>query len=399
MSRARSVTGLSSISDPIRLGVIGLGRAFALSARAIDAHPGIKLVAAAAPRAESRDAFTTVFDGNAYDDVERMVSDSAVEAVYITTPHHLHLQHALAAIDAGKHVLVEKPMTVTLDDAERMISAADEAGVWLLVGPSHSFDGPVALAARLIADGAIGRVRMIHALYATDFLYRPRRDDELSTDLGGGVVFSQAIHQVDVVRRLAGKPAIRVSARTGGAWDPSRPTEGAYAMLIDFEDDVFASLTYSGYAHFDGDRLMNNISELGCAKPDDHVSARESLHNIADESAAKRRRGFTCLEDCPDPVTHEHFGQVLVFGEHGDLRLMPNGAELTGDSTRTFLDAPFTTSRAEVFDALYSAIRDGKKPLQDGRYGRASLEVCHALLASEARREPVALHYQTGTQP
>jgi len=392
------VTGLSSISEPVGLGVIGLGRAFALSARAIHAHPGVKLVAAAAPRAESRDAFSAVFDGNAYDDVERMVSDSAVEAVYVTTPHHMHLQHALAAIAAGKHVLVEKPMTVTLEDADRMIGAADEAGVWLLVGPSHSFDGPVALAAGMIAEGAIGRVHMIHALYATDFLYRPRRGDELSTDLGGGVIFSQAIHQVDLVRRLAGKPAIRVTARTGGAWDPSRPTEGAYTTLIDFEDDVFASLTYSGYAHFDGDRLMDNISELGCRKPDTHVSARDSLRTISDESAAKRQRGFTRLEDCPDPVTHEHFGQVLVFGERGDLRLTAGGVELSSDSTRSFFAAPFSTSRAEVFDALRSAIRDGEKPLQDGRYGRASLEICHALLDSEARRESVALHYQTGAR-
>jgi phthalate 4,5-cis-dihydrodiol dehydrogenase len=250
----------------------------------------------------------------------------------------------------------------------------------------------------MIAEGAIGRVRMIHALYATDFLYRPRRGDELSTDQGGGAIFSQAIHQIDLVRRLAGKPATRVTARTGGAWDPSRPTEGAYSALIDFEDDVFASLTYSGYAHFDGDRLMDNISELGCSKPDTHVSARESLKHISDENAAKRQRGFTRLEDCPDPVTHEHFGQVLVFGEHGDLRLTPRGVELSDDSARGFHAAPFTTSRAEVFDALYSAIRGGETPLQDGRYGRASLEICHALLESEARRESVALPYPTGVQ-
>ena len=378
--------------------MVGLGRAFALSARAIHAHPGIQLVAAAAPRAESRDAFSKVFDGNAYADVERMVCDSAVEAVYITTPHHLHLQHALAAIRAGKHVLVEKPMTVTLEDANRMVAAADEAGLCLIVGPSHSFDGPVALAASMIADGEIGRVRMIQALYATDFLYRPRRSDELDTDLGGGAIFSQAIHQVDLVRRLAGRPAIRVTARTGGAWDPARPTEGAYSMLIDFEDDIFASLTYSGYAHFDGDRLMDNISELGCSKPESHVSARQTLKTITDESAAKRQRGFTRLEDCPDPVTHEHFGQVTVFGEHGDLRLTPRGVELSGDTTRTFVAAAFRTSRAEVFDALHCAIRGGEQPLQDGRYGRASLEVCHALLQSEARREPVTLNYQTGTQ-
>ena len=107
-------------------------------------------------------------------------------------------------------------------------------------------------------------------------------------------------------------------------------------MLIDFEDGVFASLTYSGYAHFDADRLMENISELGCAKPDSHTATRQKLKTVSDESAAKRLRGFTRLEDCPDPVTHEHFGQVLVFGDQGDLRLTPSGVECSGDNSRTF---------------------------------------------------------------
>lgn len=390
------MTDLYSISDPVRLGIIGLGRAFALSARAIHAHPGVVAVAAAAPREESRVAFSQSFAGNTYASPEALVADPDVEAVYITTPHHMHLAHALTAIEAGKHVLVEKPMTISLDDATRMINAAEEKAVQLVVGPSHSFDAPVALASTLIGEGKIGRVRMVNALYTTDFLYRPRRGDELSTNQGGGVIFSQAVHQVDVLRRLVGKAALAVTARTGGAWDPARPTEGAYSVLIDFEDNVFASLSYSGYAHYDGDRLMDNISELGCRKTNAHQSVRESLNDITDETIAKQNRGFTRLEDCPDPVTHEHFGQVFVFGDRGDLRLTAGGVEVTDDNDRTFIEAPFQTSRAEVFDTLYLAIRDNKPPLQNGRYGRASLEVCHAILESEAKRKTVGLQYQTG---
>ena len=73
---------------------------------------------------------------------------------------------------------------------------------------------------------------MINAQYYTDFLYRPRRPEELVTAQGGGVVFSQGAHQVDIVRLLGGGRVASVRALTG-AWDPARPTEGAYSALLD----------------------------------------------------------------------------------------------------------------------------------------------------------------------
>ena len=386
---------MSSISNPIRLGVVGLGRAFALSAPAIHAHPGIDLVAAAEPNPQHRKAFTQTFQGTTYSDISAMLAQADIEAVYISTPHGMHKEHALAAIRAGKHVLVEKPMTIAIEDASVLIEAAEQAQVTLVVGPSHSFDGPVALAEQLIKNDAIGRVKMIHAFYATDFLYRPRTTAELSTDQGGGVVFSQAVHQVDLVRRLAGKTAKQVTARTGGSWDPKRPTEGAYSMLIDFDDQLFASLTYSGYAHFDGDRLMGNISELGTAKsPDAGETARQKLASVESETNFKASRGFASLDSCPNAKTHEHFGQVFVFGEQGDLKLTPDGVEVYNATGCLFHEAPFRTSRAEVFDALYTAIRDQKQPLQNGHWGRASLEICHALLSSAETNSTISLAYQ-----
>ncbi|RCW92849.1 4,5-dihydroxyphthalate dehydrogenase [Marinomonas foliarum] len=390
------MTTLSSISNPIRIGVAGLGRAFALSATAIHAHPGVILVAGAEPNSEHRRSFEKTFDAKTYTDVSNLVTDPDVEVVYVSTPHGLHKEHALAAINAGKSVLIEKPMTVSLEDASSLIEAAKKAGVQIIVGPSHSFDGPVKLAEALIAKGKIGRVRMIHALYATDFLYRPRTASELSTDLGGGVVFSQAVHQVDLVRRLAGVPAQRVTARTGGVWDADRPTEGAYSMLIDFNEGIFASLTYSGYAHFDGDRLMENTTELGISKSDEFKSARKILESVQNESEFKSSRGFSSLETCPQAQTHEHFGQVFVFGDRGDLRLTPNGVEITDANGPEFYPAPFRTSRAEVFDTLYAALREQTPPLQNGKWGRASLEICHALLTSSETGDTVTLNYQEG---
>ena len=105
----------------------------------------------------------------------------------------------------GKHLLVEKPMALTLADCAAMTHAAQAAGVALVVGHSHSFDAPVARTRELIAERPFGRLRMIHALNYTDWLYRPRRPEELGD--GGGVLFNQAPHQVDVVRLLAGGEA------------------------------------------------------------------------------------------------------------------------------------------------------------------------------------------------
>jgi phthalate 4,5-cis-dihydrodiol dehydrogenase len=213
------------------IGVAGLGRAFSLMAPTFSADKRVTLVAAADPRAEARQQFAAEFKGRAYATVEELCADADVDVVYIATPHQLHAEQARLAFTAGKHVLVEKPMALTLDECRAMIDAAQVAKKYLIVGHSHSFDAPVALARKLIASGEFGRLRMITALNFTDFLYRPRRPEELDTARGGGAVYNQAAHHVDIVRLLGGGRLKSVRAQTG-AWDPARPTEGAYSAHL-----------------------------------------------------------------------------------------------------------------------------------------------------------------------
>src|SRR5205085_24748 len=162
--------------------------------------------------------------------------------VYIASPHRFHVDHVKLAAQHRKHILLEKPMALSLQDGREMIEAAKQANIKLLVGHSHSYDLPYLRTREMIRSGGYGPVRMINALNFTDFLYRPRRPEELDTKAGGGVVFSQAAHQVDIVRLLSGSKATSVRAFTGN-WDASRPTEGAYNAQISFEDGSFASLT------------------------------------------------------------------------------------------------------------------------------------------------------------
>ena len=148
--------------------------------------------------------FARDFGGPAYAEIDALCANPAVEVIYLATPHELHARHAQLAFAHGKHVLVEKPMAITLAECTAMIDAAARAQRCLIVGHSHSFNRPIARARELIASGTLGAVRMISAMYATDFIYRPRRPEELRTEEGGGVIFSQAAHQIDVVRLLGG---------------------------------------------------------------------------------------------------------------------------------------------------------------------------------------------------
>jgi len=389
-------------SDPVRVGVAGLGRGFVLSLPSFRADPRIKLVAAAAPRPESREAFIGEFGGKSYDSVEALCRDPAVEAVYVATPHQVHRDHVLAAARAGKHILVDKPLAVSVADGQAMVAEAKAAGVHLLVGPSHSFDPPVALARAIIESGEFGKLRFIQAFNYTDFLYRPRRPEELRTEEGGGVLFSQAIHQIDIVRLLGGGLATQVFAMTG-AWDPARPTEGAASSLLKFASGVFASLTYSGYAHFDSDEWMGGIGELGRRKdPADYGGARRALADMTsdDETALKRTRTYGGSVAPGAPEAHEHFGPVIAVCDRADLRLTPYGVDVYGDTEISFRSAPVSdVPRKPMIDALVNAVRHDRAPVQTGDWGLASLEVCHAILASARSGNPVRLVHQVTTRP
>ena len=375
-----------SICDPIGLGVAGLGRGFMLTLPSLRHDPHVRLVACAAPRQASRDAFCAEFGGTAYAEVAQMCADPQLEAVYIATPHQMHRAHAEAAAAAGKHILVDKPLAISQADADAIVHAANQAGVHLITGPSHSFDQPVEAALRLLDSGQFGQVRMIHATNYTDFLYRPRRPEELDTNQGGGVIFSQAIHQIDVVRALMGQPALRVAAMTG-AWDRTRPTEGAYSCLISFAGGGFASLTYSGYAHYDSDAAQGWVGELGHPKdPQAYGKARRALAAVAspaEEAALKGARTYGAVE-APAPAPYaEHFGPVIISCDRADLRLTPEGIEIWGDTQRSFQPTPpDPTPRSPVLRALYAEVRQGQAPLQAGQWGADSLKLCHAILKS-----------------
>jgi len=396
----------------LRIGVAGLGRAFTLMLPTLAADPRVELCAAADPRAEATRQFAADFRAPTYPSVEALCADPGVDVIYVATPHRDHAAHAILATAHGKHVLVEKPMAFTLEECGRMIDAAERAGVFLIVGHSHSFDRPILRARELIASGDFGALRMINAQYYTDFLYRPRRQDELDTTLGGGVLYSQCAHQVDIVRLLGGGLVQSVRAHAG-AWDAARPTEGAYAALLTFGDGTFASLVYSGYAHFDGDEFCGGIGELGRPKAaDSYGAARRNLGRYANAEAESAQKnagnygGTAYAGSLPGGAAgsatgeapwHQHFGSVIASCEHADLRPLPTGVMIYGDAVARLdpLGKP-RVPRAEVIDELHDAVVHGRRPLHDGRWARATLEVCLAIQQSARGEREIAPCLQTG---
>src|SRR5579859_1895399 len=113
------------MDEPLKLGVIGLGRAFTLMLPTFASDPRIAMVAASDPRAEACQRFTEEFGAAAYADAQALCADPRVQAVYVASPHRLHVDHVKLAAMLGKHVLVEKPMALTVDDCREMIEAAN----------------------------------------------------------------------------------------------------------------------------------------------------------------------------------------------------------------------------------------------------------------------------------
>ena len=357
----------------------------------------------AAPTSLIRGSFKKDFGVPSHESVEALCARPDVQAVYIASPHQFHAEHVSIAASHGKHVLVEKPMALTLEECTHMLDASRRAMVHLVVGHSHSFNTPIRHTRQLINSGIFGAVKMITALNFTDFLYRPRRPEELDTNAGGGVIHSQAAHQIDIVRLLGGGLVQSVRAHTG-AWDAARPTEGAYSALLGFEGGAFASATYSGYAHYDSDDWMEHTGEMGQPKnPDDYGAARKRLQGIAspaDEPRLKAARNYggdlyQPAATTKPPTAHPHFGPLIISCEKADLRPTPSGIAIYANAHTSFETLPTSSiPRKEVIDELYSAVMDDMAPLHSGEWARATTAVCLAILESSRRGVDCVPPYQ-----
>lgn len=395
----------------LRFGVVGLGLAGAQSLPALVARPFVKLTAAADIRPEALDKFERDFGGETYHTVEELAASPNVNVIHIATPHNLHVQHTLAAVAGGKHVVLEKPMALSLEDCDRMIEAAERNKVFLVVDRgSHGFDPPVHKVREIVRSGELGRLGMINNWQYTSSIYRARTPAELDDPPPvGGIFFRQAPHQIDLVRLIGGGMVRSVRAMTG-VFDPERRAVGAFLAYLEFEDGAAASIAYNGYDHFDSEQFHDWIGTYGTRqRTNAHGRARRSLRaamQAKHETELKAEAGFggSAREEGRPPRDeqesglHAHWGVTVVSCERGDLMPTPQGVTVFDDEGRRELEMPVGIGlSAYAFDDMYDAVVRGKPVVRDGRWGKATLEVCLAIVESAREQREVYLKHQSPT--
>jgi predicted dehydrogenase len=199
--------------EPVRVAAVGIGWWSGELANTIPRGTNLALVTCATRSPEKRAAFAAKYGCRQADSYEAVLKDSQVEGVLLTTPHTLHAQHVIAAAEAGKHVFVEKPFTLTLADARRAAEACRRAGVVLAVGHGRRRQGANRALKALIQDGALGRVVQIEANISSNsgFNMKPGGWRTDSREQPAGAMTGLGIHHVDTYQYLLG-PIARVSA-------------------------------------------------------------------------------------------------------------------------------------------------------------------------------------------
>jgi phthalate 4,5-cis-dihydrodiol dehydrogenase len=379
----------------VAIGIVGLGAAGRAFIPAIRAHSGLTLAAVCDPVAEARNTVAGELGVRGYSSLQELLVHPGLDAVYVATPTPLHHEHAMAAFAAGKHVLLEKPMAARFEDASALVAAAERAGRVLVVGHSHSFDLPIARMREIVAGGTLGRVRMVNTWCYSDWMFRPRRADELDAAQGGGATFRQGAHQFDIIRLLCGGRARSVRARTF-EWDPNRRGVGAHIVFIDFEDGAAATAVYNGYGRFSSMDLCFNVGEWGLMQPPEARAPVRRPSPASTPEAELRAKQERAKNAIPGSAPFQpFFGLTLVSCERGDIRQSPGGLTIYSDEGQAEIALPADRSpRDRVIAEFYEAIAGRAPALHNGRWGLANLEVCVAAIESSASGQDVLLKEQ-----
>ncbi len=390
------------MTQVLRLGIAGLGVASTQILPPLAKLPFIKITAAADTRTDALAKFRQAYDGESYSSVEDLCRSADVDAVYIATPNALHAEHAVTAAKHGKHIIVEKPMAMTLTECDAMNEAAEKHGVKLLCGHTHSFDPPVRKIREIVKGGELGKLCMIHSWNYNEFMYRPRMKHELA--MSRGVVLNQGPHHVDIVRLIGGGMARSVRAMTG-VWDKAREWEGSYTCYLEFADGTPATLIYSGYGFFDTAELFEWVGEGGQYRdPKTNLDVRKRLREVRtpeDEEQLKEgmRFGGAREGDYSHVWNGERkqpfFGHTVVSCQKGDIRQTPDGLRIYGETEQREIALPAgSRGREAEVEELYNAVVHSRPVFHDGRWGAATLEVCLAMLDSAKQRREIMLSHQ-----
>jgi predicted dehydrogenase len=313
-------------AGPLRVALLGSGWIMDFHARAVLEHPRAEAVAAANWREPSLAKLAERYGiPRTTTDWRSLAADPEVDAAVVGTPNALHAEQAVAFLEAGKHVLVEKPMARTLAEADAMIAAARGSGARLMVAHCWRFHPDVRALRARVAAGELGEIVKTRS-YGAHARWGPSgwfTDPALA---GGGAMLDMGVHAVDTTRYLLGDPdPVRVCAAVGTRY-------GGYPV----DDDAVLLVTWSNGS--------NSIVEAGWWQP--HVAGLEADTELYGTGGYARVWGFT-----EPPAGYEHLTQPM-----------------------------FSAQLAEFVDA----VAGGRQPRPSGEDGRVVVQVVEQAYASAA---------------
>jgi predicted dehydrogenase len=230
----------------IGIGIIGGGRISGAHAAAAQALPETRLAGIAEVDAERRAAVAERYGCPTFAGAAELLADPGVDAAVIALPHWLHCEAALAALAMGKHVLLEKPMAMTVEECDRIIAAGQAAGRVVMVGHHHHYV-PVNLEAqRLMRAGEIGNLVLASDTWYKPFYSDPRPPWFLDAAKGGGMWPMNGAHMIDRLTFFLGSDVLAVKACVGNPIYGHPATDMGIAFL-QFAGGVCATIMHAGY--------------------------------------------------------------------------------------------------------------------------------------------------------
>lgn len=341
--------------DRIRIGLLGCGRiavrhAELLGKRQID---DACLAAVCDIRPERAATFAQKHDVPAFDSLDAMLSGTDLDAVAVLTPSGMHADHAVSTLRAGKHAIVEKPMALTLADADRMVTAAREAKRHLLVVKQNRFNVPVIKAREALDAGRFGQLVLgtVRVRWCRDQQYYDQDSWRGTWAMDGGVVANQASHHVDMLQWFMG-PVQSVHARSLRA-----------LVNIEAEDTAVATVRFRNGA-------VGVIEATGATRPKD----LEGSLSILGSGGSVEIGGFAVNE-----IRHWHF----VDPRQEDAQVL----------TRYSVNPPnvYGFGHHAYYDHVVAVLRGRAQPLVDAAEGRSSFELVAAIYESMASGREVTL--------
>jgi predicted dehydrogenase len=266
---------------PVRWGILSTARINRLVIPPAQASPKVELVAVASRDTARADAYARQWGiKRAYGSYEALLEDADVEAVYISLPNSLHVPWSIRALEAGKHVLCEKPLARRAVDAEDAFDVAEHAGRILMEAFMYRHNPQTRRLTQLVADGAIGRLRLVQAAFS--FHLADPENVRLRPDVEGGALMDVGCYCVSGARLLAGEPERVYAEQTLG------PTgvDVVFAGTLRFADEVVAQLD-CGLVLPERDEL-EAIGEDGSLFLDDPWHARRPVIELRREGAVER---------------------------------------------------------------------------------------------------------------